>query len=115
MCLVHRAGRSVCTPADSLFSPWCSQPNDGTCHWPRMGASLTQSAQGTVTACREGCPDRCHLLKMMTWSASSKASSWSCVTRMLVTPTLSMMALRPCRTEALICKHHGLLSPWTLP
>lgn len=46
-----------------------------------------------------------HLLKMTIWSARSKASSWSWVTKMLVTPTLSMMAFSPLRTDFRICTH----------
>jgi len=39
------------------------------------------------------------LLKMTTLSAMSKASSWSCVTRILVTPTLWMMSLTESRRD----------------
>lgn len=39
------------------------------------------------------------LLKMTTLSAMSKASSWSCVTRILVTPTLWMMSLTESRKD----------------
>ena len=48
--------------------------------------------------CCGKCACAADLLKMTTLSAISKASSWSCVTRMLVTPTLCMMSFTESRS-----------------
>ena len=70
-----------------------------------MIAAAVQSTLGRhdYSNCCGKCACAADLLKITTLSAMSKASSWSCVTRILVTPTLCMMSFTESRSVLRTC------------